>query len=181
MGGMSVYRYYIWTLKILPIFSFKNPRRFENSKTRLKSHMCYILVNKKTLFSPLVHNILLLYTTILFFPVWMFIEFIFNLLEHPRRQTWTRPHDCNFFQKRTNVHISDMLHREWLCWYYCICDKSRGQYLSYQCILQQSSNGESYICFGYRRQDHRVLHKIIQDQLSFAKIRYAAENYRQTG
>ena len=41
MGGMSVYGYYISTLKILPIFSFKNPRRFKNSKKRLKSHMCY--------------------------------------------------------------------------------------------------------------------------------------------
>ena len=41
MGGMSVYRYYIKTLKILPILSFRNPRRFENSKKRLKSHMCY--------------------------------------------------------------------------------------------------------------------------------------------
>ena len=41
MGGMNVHGYYIWTLKILPIFSFKNPRRFEYSKKRLKSHMCY--------------------------------------------------------------------------------------------------------------------------------------------
>ena len=38
-GGMNLYGYYIWTLKILPIFSFKNPRRFENSKKRLKSHI----------------------------------------------------------------------------------------------------------------------------------------------
>ena len=37
-GAMNVY---IWTLKILPIFSFKNPRRFENSTKRLKSYMCY--------------------------------------------------------------------------------------------------------------------------------------------
>ena len=41
MGGMSVYGYYIETSTILPIFSFKNPRRFENSKNRLKSHMSY--------------------------------------------------------------------------------------------------------------------------------------------
>ena len=32
MVGMSVYGYYIQKLKILPIFPFKNPRRFENSK-----------------------------------------------------------------------------------------------------------------------------------------------------
>ena len=41
MGIIGVYAYYIWELKILPIFSFKNPRRFENLRKRLKSHMCY--------------------------------------------------------------------------------------------------------------------------------------------
>ena len=41
MGGMSVYGYYILTSKIFPILSSKNPRRFENSKKRLKSLMCY--------------------------------------------------------------------------------------------------------------------------------------------
>ena len=35
MGIMGVYAYYIETLKIMPIFSFKNLRK------RLKSHMCY--------------------------------------------------------------------------------------------------------------------------------------------
>ena len=40
MGGMIVYGY-IQTLKILRIFSFQNPRRFEKFKKRLKSHMCY--------------------------------------------------------------------------------------------------------------------------------------------
>ena len=39
--GMSFYRYYIQTFKILPIFSFKNSRRFENYEKRLKSHMCH--------------------------------------------------------------------------------------------------------------------------------------------
>ena len=41
MGVMSIHGYYIQGLKILPILSFKNPRRFENSRKRLKSYMCY--------------------------------------------------------------------------------------------------------------------------------------------
>ena len=41
MGGMSVYEYYILTLKIFPILSFKSSRRFKNSKKCLKSLMCY--------------------------------------------------------------------------------------------------------------------------------------------
>ena len=84
-GFLGIYGYlwvarmsvdYIWTLKILPIFSFKNLRRFENFKKRLKSHMCYKKLRMhhggeglyrlvcfqyssiKFLFSPLVHNIL---------------------------------------------------------------------------------------------------------------------------
>ena len=82
-GFLGIYGYlwvarmsvdYIWTLKILPIFSFKNLRRFENFKKRLKSHMCYKKLHHggeglyrlvcfqyssiKSLFSPLVHNIL---------------------------------------------------------------------------------------------------------------------------
>ena len=41
MGGMGVYGYYIKTLKILPIFSFKNPRRFGTPKNVL-NHTCVI-------------------------------------------------------------------------------------------------------------------------------------------
>ena len=77
MGVMTAYGYYIQTFKILPIFSFKNPRRFENPRKHLKSHMCYKkkpmhhegkglyrpvcfqYSSMKFLFSPLVHNILL--------------------------------------------------------------------------------------------------------------------------
>ena len=44
---LGVYGYYIWKLKMLSIFSFKNPRRFENSIKCLKSHMWYKKKKKK--------------------------------------------------------------------------------------------------------------------------------------
>ena len=47
-GSMGIYGYhgclcvlYLNIKNIAYIFSFKNPRRFENLRKRLKSHMCY--------------------------------------------------------------------------------------------------------------------------------------------